>query len=135
MQRAQAHTQAKPLPAASFGELLFQIRQRAGMSQRQLGRLTGLSNSAISEFENCRRPPPARDHIVVIARALRATDAQLASMVELAGAGRRVVGKLRLGKETRPEVALLLRDVFQVATRLDGRQVAALRVRLLEVAM
>lgn len=135
MRRSRALTESKPRSAASFGELLFELRQRAGLSQRELARRTGLANSAVSEFENCRRAPPRRDGIVALALALSATEAECELMFELAGAGRGAVGKLRIGRETSPELASLLREVFDVAMQLNDQQVAALRVRLMEAVM
>ncbi|MCW5667832.1 MAG: helix-turn-helix transcriptional regulator [Piscinibacter sp.] len=135
MRMLDARPHSKLRPAASFGELLFELRQRAGLSQRELGRRTGLSNSSISEFENCRRAPPRRDGIVALALALSATEAECELMFELASSGRSTVGKLRIGRETSTELASLLREVFDVAMRLNDQQVAALRVRLKEAAM
>ena len=135
MRKSRALTESKLRSAASFGELLFELRQRAGLSQRELARRTGLANSAVSEFENCRRAPPRQDHLAALAVALGATESQRALMFELADDGRNAVGKLRIGRETSPELASLLREVFDVAMRLNDQQVAALRVRIKEVAM
>ena len=41
------------------GTILRQARARAGLSQRQLGRLTGVAESRISDYENGRHQPSA----------------------------------------------------------------------------
>lgn len=121
--------------ATSFGEALFELRSRAGLTQRELARQTGFSNSEISEFENCRRAPPRQERLLALVDALNVSGSECALLFELACDGRRAIGNVRVGREIPPEVALLLRDISRVASRLTDQQIAAIRIRLMEAAM
>src|SRR5689334_5733917 len=66
---------------ASFGSILRQTRQKAGISQRELAARIGLDFSYISKVENDRLPPPAADTIVAICRALNIDPDELLTLV------------------------------------------------------
>lgn len=52
----------------TFGNVLREYRQTAGISQRELAKKVGLDFSYISKLENDRLPPPAADTVVLIAK-------------------------------------------------------------------
>ncbi|GAA0435240.1 helix-turn-helix transcriptional regulator [Streptomyces luteireticuli] len=54
-----------------LGALIRELRLRRGWTQAELGRAVGLSNSAISKFENGQKVPP-RDIVLRLDAALRA---------------------------------------------------------------
>jgi hypothetical protein len=66
---------------------------------------------------------------------LNVSGSECALLFELACDGRRAIGNVRVGREIPPEVALLLRDISRVASRLTDQQIAAIRIRLMEAAM
>jgi len=65
----------------SFGQAMKQLRQKAGVSQRELAARIGMDFSYISKIENDRLPPPAADTIVTICRTLNESPEQLLALV------------------------------------------------------
>jgi HTH-type transcriptional regulator, competence development regulator len=59
-----------------FGNLLFEHRKRAGLTQRQLADLIGVDYTYISKIEAGRTPPPARETIERAATVLSLSAAQ-----------------------------------------------------------
>lgn len=55
----------------SFGELMYQHRTRLGVSQRNIARAAGMSESYLSELENCKRIAPPHSTAMRIAEALK----------------------------------------------------------------
>jgi transcriptional regulator with XRE-family HTH domain len=55
----------------TLGEALRQTRENAGLSLRDVERLTGMSTSQISQLETGQRPDPALSTIVKLASGLR----------------------------------------------------------------
>lgn len=94
---------------ASFGSTLRQLRQKAGMSQRELASRVSLDFSYISKVENDRLPPPAADTIIAIARALGVEPDNLLTLV-----GKLPTGIQKLVGTNRAAFAFLLE-----AQRLD----------------
>jgi len=63
----------------TFGQLLKELRRKAGVSQRDLASEVGVDFSYISKVENDRLPPPSADTIVKICEVLKTpSDALLA---------------------------------------------------------
>jgi transcriptional regulator with XRE-family HTH domain len=65
----------------TFGQALRQLRQKAGVTQRDLANRIGVDFSYISKLENDRMPPPAADTIVTICRELKESPEQLLALV------------------------------------------------------
>lgn len=63
-----------------FGEALRDLRQSAGLSQRELANKAGLDFSYISKVENERVPPPAADTIVKLCEIMGAAPERLLSL-------------------------------------------------------
>ena len=55
----------------SFGELMYDHRTRMGVSQRNIARAAGMSESYLSELENCKRIAPPHSTAMRIAEALK----------------------------------------------------------------
>ena len=55
----------------SFGELMYDHRTRLGVSQRNIARAAGMSESYLSELENCKRIAPPHATAMRIAEALK----------------------------------------------------------------
>jgi transcriptional regulator with XRE-family HTH domain len=116
-----------------FGTALFELRATRGLTQRRLGKLSGLQPSAVSDLENLRRPPPREEQVAALSRALTCDVHQDLLLHSLARAERRATHGLRISRRTPPRVAQLLRDIALIAERLSDRHVAALRAQLREV--
>ena len=127
-------TSSKPIgQLPCFGTVVFELRAKSGLSQRALARLTGMQPSAISDFENLRRPPPQGEHLAALSRVL-ATDVQQRSLLrDLAQAERRATSGLRISRHTPRRVAVLLREIAMRGEALSDRHIAALRAQLEEV--
>lgn len=117
-----------------FGTVLFELRTARGFTQRELGKLTGLPPSAISEIENLRRPPPREEQVAALSQALAGGVQQDQMLHRLARFERRATCGLRISRHTPRRVADLLRDIALSAEHLSDRQVAALRAQLREVS-
>jgi transcriptional regulator with XRE-family HTH domain len=120
-------------PANSFGELLFQLRSRQRLSLRSLGERAGVTASLISEFENARRPPPAKPAVTRLAQALELSPRDTQRLAELASRERSGMG-LRVARSTPRHVADLLRDIACIGQQLSPAHVRSIR-QSLEVAM
>lgn len=57
-------------PVATFGERLREARKGAGLTQTQLERLSGISQSMISALEKGERPSPSVETVLALERAL-----------------------------------------------------------------
>jgi transcriptional regulator with XRE-family HTH domain len=55
----------------SFGELMYEHRARIGVSQRKIALAAGMSESYLSELENCKRIAPPHSTAMRIAEALK----------------------------------------------------------------
>ncbi|AGG05936.1 helix-turn-helix domain-containing protein [Dehalococcoides mccartyi] len=64
----------------TFGQTLRELRQKAGITQRELASRIGMDFSYISKIENDRLPSPAADTIVTISRALNESPEQLLAL-------------------------------------------------------
>ena len=119
--------------ACSFGELLFLLRSKQRLSLRSLGERAGVTASLISEFENARRPPPAKPAVTRLAQALELSQRDTLRLVELASQERSGMG-LRVARSTPRHVAELLRDIACIGQQLSPAHVRSIR-QSLEVAM
>lgn len=120
-------------PASSFGELLFLLRSRRRLSLRSLAERAGVTASLISEFENARRPPPAKPAVTRLAQALELSPDDTQRLAELALQERSGMG-LRVARSTPRHVADLLRDIAGIGQQLSPSDVRSIR-QSLEVAM
>lgn len=116
-----------------FGTVIFELRVARGLTQRQLGRLTGLQPSAICDMENLRRPPPREEQVAALSRALTSGEQQDQLLHDLARVERRATAGLRISRHTPRRVAQLLRDIALRGEHLSDRQVTALRAQLQEI--
>lgn len=64
----------------SFGKALRELRQKAGVSQRELAERIGMDFSYISKIENDRLPSPAANTVVMICRTLKESPEQLLAL-------------------------------------------------------
>lgn len=71
-----------------LGEALWQLRRRAGVSQRELAQRVGLDHTLISKFENGHRRPPA-DRVLAICEALGVPGETLLGLIGEVSPGRR----------------------------------------------
>lgn len=115
----------------TFGALLFQLRERAFVSQRRLAATVGLPASMVSEIENSRRPPPPDKYVLSIGRALKASSSEQATLSDLAARERQSLG-LKIGKTTPKHVASLLRDIACMSHQLSPTQANNIRAQLLQ---
>ncbi len=120
-------------PVSSFGELLFMLRSRQRLSLRSLGERAGVTASLISEFENARRPPPAKPAVTRLAQALELSPRDAQRLAELASRERSGMG-LRVARSTPRHVADLLRDIACIGQQLSPAHVRSIR-QSLEVVM
>lgn len=116
-----------------FGTVVFELRTKNGLSQRALAGLTGMQPSAISDFENLRRPPPQGEQLAALSRALASGVQQRSLLHDLAIAERRATSGLRISRHTPRRVAVLLREIAMRGEELTDRHIAALRAQLKEV--
>jgi transcriptional regulator with XRE-family HTH domain len=117
-----------------FGALLFELRQKRQLSQRQLAQRAGLAPSVVSELENTRRAPPTARVVGALSRALRVSPDECRLLAEVAEQERRGIG-LKVGKTTPQHVADLLRDIAGLSHLLSPSQVSSVRAHLSEVSM
>jgi transcriptional regulator with XRE-family HTH domain len=117
-----------------FGELLFDLRERQGVGQRQLARAAGIAASTVSQIENGRRSPPGESVVELLCDCLRASDFERKQLHRVARLERQSVG-LRVARSTPRHVAELLREISRVSHRLSARQVERIRTNLTEVTM
>ncbi len=68
-----------------FGDQLKLYRQREAMNLRELGTASGIDYTYISKVEGNKVPPPARDAVEALARALKLTEKERIEFVALAG--------------------------------------------------
>lgn len=68
-----------------FGDQLKLYRQREDMTLRELGQASNIDYTYISKLESNKVPPPARDVVENLARALKLTAAERIEFVALAG--------------------------------------------------
>jgi transcriptional regulator with XRE-family HTH domain len=61
---------------SSFGNLLRQFRMRAGLSQKELARRSGLNSSYLNRIERGRVDTPSREKIAALAAQLGLADAR-----------------------------------------------------------
>ena len=86
---AQMETEAVQQPSANgLGLLLSQHRLALGLTQSQLAERAGLSERAVSDLERGVRRVPYPGTLGRLAKALRLSDAQLASLMDARGRGR-----------------------------------------------
>jgi transcriptional regulator with XRE-family HTH domain len=69
----------------AFGEQLREHRQAAGISQGALGDLVGVDQSYVNRLESGKRPPPDRDLVVDLARALALDELSRQRLLRSAG--------------------------------------------------
>jgi len=117
--------------STTFGALLFQLRERAFVSQRRLATVVGLPPSMISEIENGRRLPPLEKYVLSIGHALKASPSEQTALSDLAAQERQSLG-LKIGKATPKHVASLLRDIAYLSHQLSPAQASSIRAQLLE---
>lgn len=128
-------TRDTPCEAAThFGELMYHLRTRGCMSQRELARRACIAPSILSETENERRIAPTPEKVDAICDALRASDIERTALHRLAVVDRQACS-LKIGRETPGHVAELLREIARMAPQLSCRHVAAIRSSLREAAM
>jgi len=69
----------------AFGELLRQLREQAGLSQRGLAQAAGWNPAVVNRLEHGERPPSGPDQVLVLAGALRLDQRQRDALLVSAG--------------------------------------------------
>lgn len=72
----------------SFGELMYEHRMRLGVSQRKIARAARMSESYLSELENCKRIAPPHSTAMRIAKALNLSPVEANYLSGIAGSER-----------------------------------------------
>lgn len=121
-------------PVRVFGELLYEFRQKLGVSQRQLALTSGVTPSLISEVENGRRAPPCTKTVEALCDALALKTADRQRLTQIASEQRELLGT-KVGRNTPVHVAELIRDIARLGHQLTDRQVATIRSNLTEARM
>lgn len=67
----------EPSPSAPFGQRLHRLRERAGLSQTALARLSGLAQGRLREIENGTTRSPGLENLLRLAKALEVSVAEL----------------------------------------------------------
>ena len=114
---------------STFGILLKNYRERAGLSQNELAVQAGLSASTISRVEGgTRNPLGKRRQILALAKALSLQQSEIDALLSAAD----------LAPSTAPELSLHPRDetLYRIAQELESlrndRQIAPAQVRFIE---
>src|SRR5919199_1361727 len=97
----------------TFGDLVKRYRQRAGLTQRQLADRAEprLDFTYVSKIEGNKVPPPARDIVEGIARALRLSPEEREELITAAG---RVPRDLEQWVMREPKARQLYRSIQQL---------------------
>ncbi len=74
-----------PQPPAHYGELLRRLRRASQLTQRELAKRVGTTQSYLSELESGKRPSVSRQLIGAFARALDLDEPNAAYLYESAG--------------------------------------------------
>jgi transcriptional regulator with XRE-family HTH domain len=104
-------------PRASTGDAIARARTAAGITQEELGRLTGLGQSVISRIESGHRKVDSAE-LVAIAKALGIEAVELLTAGEVEPAPTYEVVALRLKKEN-PKVAAGLKWIPRFLANMD----------------
>jgi transcriptional regulator with XRE-family HTH domain len=78
-----------------FGEVLKALREKAGISQNQLGEKTGLTGSYFCMLESGKKPAPSDDVVKKIAKELETDEKELLEIAHLDRAPRDIKSKVR----------------------------------------
>ena len=84
--------------AKSIGEVLRQARREAGLSSRDLERLTGMSTAALSQIETGVRKDPGFRTVLRVARAIGISMEEIARRLEGHAHGPSADGKRAVSK-------------------------------------
>lgn len=122
------------VPEPNFGGLLFELRQRRCLSQRELARLAHIPPSWLSEIENTRRAPPPLAKVRAIGLALQLPLNEQFRLIECAQAERAGLG-IRVKTGTPRHVADLIRLIARLADELSPAQVSEIHRNLEEATM
>ena len=104
----------------TFGDLVKRYRQRAGLTQRQLADRAAprLDFTYVSKIEGNKVPPPARDIVEGIARALRLSAEEREELITAAG---RVPRDLEQWVMREPKARQLYRSLQQLPRAEQAR--------------
>jgi len=111
--------------AKTLGEILRQARLEAGLSMRDLERLTGMSSAALSQIETGTRRDPGFRTVLQIARGIRISMEELALRLEGRGTAATSRGSGRALAAALTEIDKARGDSLRAAERLE-RAIAAL---------
>lgn len=75
---------SRPVGTSAYGPVLRELAQRAGKTQAQVCRETGLSSSYVSQLFGGRVEDPMASRLYLVAHALGATVDDVIAMVEAA---------------------------------------------------
>jgi len=107
----------------TIGDFLREARREAGLSTRDVERITGMSTAAISQIENGHRRDPGFSTVLTLARALGITMEDLALRYE--GQPRSSAARKRQLSAALSELARAEHEALQLAERI-GRATVAL---------
>ena len=101
--------------ASEFGLLVTEYRHRAGLSQSELARRSGISASYINRLESGDRQPSSRDLVLRIAEALSLAPSDTDCLLRTMGYAPEMV----LGLAEKFPVLGLMADILQDSTVAD----------------
>ena len=96
--------------AESFGALLRNYRQRAGLAQNGLARATGINVGTVNRLERDQRLPASRAQALELAGALGLSTAETNRLLDAAGLPAEGFGPAITGNPVICELAELLQD-------------------------
>lgn len=115
----------------NFGECLYEMRQKLGLSQAALAEKAAISTGYLSELENCRRNPPKPRVTNQLALALGLNREERDYLLCLAAAGR----LKKAEAPVQPKIALLLETLQASASTLPEATIDRLIQTLKEPSM
>lgn len=119
--------------AVGFGECLYRHRVDRGLTQVDVSRRCGMTRGYYSQLENSKRPPPPRETVQRVARALRLANCETVGLYQ--AAARERGARLRLPSDVPPLVAGLVRALTKRGHSLSAAQLGRIKSLLEEDAM
>jgi len=97
---------------SEFARYLRSLRKRREQTLRDLGEAAGIDFTYLSKIENDQVPVPSVDAIHRLARALKASGAEVGELIRTSDARRVDDKKIEVQPKQSPEEAMLLRRIY-----------------------
>jgi transcriptional regulator with XRE-family HTH domain len=94
----------------TFGALLQRYRQRAGLAQNAVARITGINVGTVNRLERGQRLPATREQVLALARALALSTAETNRLLNAAGLPAEGFGPAITGNPAIVQLVHLLQD-------------------------